>query len=53
MTSGDKDIKLIGDENVEVNEEEVNDIPFGLDIEGLVDDKDANITEVDSNFFQL
>ena len=53
LTSGDKDIKLIGDENVKVDEEEVNDIPFGLDMEGLVDDKDANITEVDSNFFQL
>lgn len=51
LTSGD--IKLIGDENVKVDEEEVNDIPFGLDMEGLVDDKDANITEVDSNFFQL
>ena len=43
--------QLIGDENVKVDEEEVNGIPFGLDIEGLVDD--ANITEIDSNFFKL
>lgn len=45
--------QLIGDENVKVDEEEVNDIPFSLDMEELVDNEDANITEIDSNFFKL
>lgn len=39
--------QLKGDENVNI------DSPEGIDLEGLIDDKDANITSIDSNFFKL
>lgn len=43
--------QLIGDDNVSVEGGE--DLPFDLDVKELVDDEDANITEIDSNFFKL
>ena len=42
--------QLIGDDNVNIEE---GDIPFDLDVKDLVDNEDANITEIDSNFFKL
>ena len=41
--------QLTGDENVNI------DTPEGiyLNLEGLVDDKDANVSAIDSNFFKL
>lgn len=41
--------QLTGDENVNI------DTPEGIDLnlEGLVDDKDANVSAIDSNFFKL
>lgn len=45
--------QLIGDNNVSVEGGEDEDLPFDLDVKGLVDDEDANITEIDSNFFKL
>lgn len=54
LQSGEKQIdQLIGDDNVKVEGEEGEDIPFDLDLNELVDDQDANITEVDANFFKL
>ena len=45
--------QLIGDDNVSVEGGEDEDLPFDLDVKELVDDEDANITEIDSNFFKL
>ena len=45
--------QLIGDDNVSVEGREDEDLPFDLDVKELVDDEDANITEIDSNFFKL
>lgn len=42
-----------GDQNVNIEGNEGEDIPFNLDTIDLVEDKDANITEIDSNFFKL
>lgn len=41
--------QLVGDDNVNI------DTPEGIDLnlEGLVDDKDANVSAIDSNFFKL
>lgn len=50
LDSGEKVSKPIGDDNVNVEEE---DEVFDLNLDELVDDKDANITEIDSNFFKL
>lgn len=43
--------QLSGDENVSIEGGE--DLPFDLDIKELIDNTDANITEIDSNFFKL
>nr|DAT77784.1 MAG TPA: hypothetical protein [Caudoviricetes sp.] len=54
LHSGEKQIdQLVGDDNVKVEGEEGENIPFDLDLSELVDDQDANITEVDSSFFKL
>lgn len=54
LHSGDKPIdQVIVDDNIKVEGDEGEDIPFDLDLNELVDDQDANITEVDSNFFKL
>lgn len=45
--------QLSGDKNVSIEGGEDEDLPFDLDVKGLVDDEDANITEIDSNFFKL
>lgn len=41
--------QLVGDDNVNI------DTPEGIDLnlEGLVDDKDANVSSIDTNFFKL
>lgn len=41
--------QLVGDNNVNI------DTPEGIDLnlEGLVDDKDANVSSIDTNFFKL
>lgn len=42
----------LGDENIGI--EELNeDLPFDLDLSALIDEKDANIEEIDSSDFQL
>lgn len=42
----------LGDENINI--EELNeDLPFDLDLSALIDEKDANIEEIDSSDFQL
>ena len=41
--------QLVGDDNVNVDTPEGID----LDLEGLVDDKDANVSSIDTNFFKL
>lgn len=45
--------QLSGDENVSIEGGEDEDLPFDLDIKELIDNTDANITEIDSNFFKL
>lgn len=41
--------QLVGDDNVSIDTPEGID----LDLEGLVDDKDANVSSIDTNFFKL
>lgn len=41
--------QLVGDDNVNLDTPEGID----LDLEGLVDDKDANVSSIDTNFFKL
>lgn len=44
----------IPEEDVEIKIEDVDeDLPLDANIEDLIDDKDANITEIDANFFVL
>ena len=42
--------KLNGDENVALEEDSLS---LDIDLAGLVEDQDANITEIDANFFKL
>ena len=44
--------QLIGDDNVSVGGKD-EDLHFDLDVKEFLDDEDANITEIDSNFFKL
>ena len=41
--------QLVGDDNIKIDTPEGID----LDLEGLVDDKDANVSSIDTNFFKL
>lgn len=41
-----------GDENIAIEESD-EDLPIDIDLAALVDDKDANIEEIDSSYFQL
>lgn len=41
------------DENVNIEGDEGEDLPFDLSLDNLEDNEDKNITEIDSNFFQL
>ena len=41
--------QLVGDDNINTDTPEGID----LDLEGLVDDKDANVSSIDTNFFKL
>lgn len=41
-----------GDENIAVSESD-EDLPLDVDLSALVDEKDANIEEIDSSYFQL
>ena len=40
------------DENINVDVDDT-DLPFDLDLAEMIEDKDAEITEIDSNFFNL
>lgn len=40
------------DENISIDVDDT-DLPFDLDLEEIIEDKDADITEIDSNFFNL
>lgn len=54
LHSGERQIdQIIEDDNVKVEGDEGKDLPFNLDLGELVDEQDANITEVDANFFKL
>ena len=53
MLKGDSE-KESSEENSDFNIEDVNEsLPLDTNIEDLIDDKDANITEIDANFFVL
>lgn len=41
-----------GDENIALSESD-EDLPLDIDLSALVDEKDANIEEIDSSYFQL
>lgn len=41
-----------GDENISIDDAD-EDLPLDLDLSALVDEKDANIEEIDSSYFQL
>lgn len=41
-----------GDENIAIEKTD-EDLPLDIDLSALVDDKDANIEEIDSSYFQL
>lgn len=41
-----------GDENIAIEESD-GDLPLDIDLTALVDEKDANIEEIDSSYFQL
>lgn len=51
VSDKDQSESLIGDENVNMSENE--HVPLEVSLDSLVDEEDLNITEVDSNFFQL
>lgn len=54
LHSGEEQIeKGVGDDNIKVEGEEGENIPFDLNLDELVDSEDMNITQVDSNFFTL
>lgn len=52
VSDKDEDLQLVGDENIKITEED-KITGFDLDLNELVDAQDMNITEIDSNFFQL
>ena len=45
--------ELNGDENVALGEGDESPLALDIDLAGLVDEQDANITEIDANFFKL
>lgn len=54
LDSGNNKVKqIIEDDNVKIEGNEGDDIPFDIDINELVSNEDENITEVDSDFFKL
>ena len=54
ILTGDYAPKAIptGDENIAIDESD-EDLPLDVDLSALVDEKDANIEEIDSSYFQL
>ena len=52
LSSGEQVQEEPKDENISVDVEDT-DLPFDLDLAALAEDKDANITEIDSNFFNF
>lgn len=51
LNSGEENVeRLVGDNNVNISEE---DEVLDLSLDELIDDTDANITEINSNFFKL
>lgn len=45
--------ELSGDENIALEEGDEDPLPLDIDLAELVDDQDANVTEIDANFFKL
>lgn len=45
--------ELNGDENVALEEGDEDPLPLDIDLAELVDDQDANVTEIDASFFKL
>lgn len=52
LSSGKEVQEEIKDKTISVDEEDT-DLPFDLDLATIAEDKDADITEIDSNFFNL
>lgn len=52
LSSGEQVQEEHKDENISVDVDDT-DLPFDLDLATIADDKDANITEIDSTFFNL
>lgn len=52
LSSGNEVQEVQEDKNISVDTEDT-DLPFDLDLVEIVEDKDAEITEIDSNFFNL
>lgn len=52
LDSGKEPIEPVKDETISIDEGDA-DLPFDLDLSEIVEDKDAEITEIDSNFFNL
>lgn len=55
LSSGNIPIQeeLNGDENVALEDGDEDPLPLDIDLAGLVDEQDANITEIDASFFKL
>lgn len=45
--------KLNGDENIALEEGDEDPLPLDIDLAELVDEPDANVTEIDASFFKL
>lgn len=45
--------KLVGDDNISIDEEETDDLPFDLSLDEIAEEQDANVSEIDSSFFKL
>lgn len=45
--------ELNGDENVALEEGDEDPLPLDIDLAELVDEQDANVTEIDASFFKL
>lgn len=52
LSSGIEVPAMQKDENISIDVDDT-DLPFDLDLEAITEDKDANITEIDSTFFNL
>lgn len=45
--------QLVGDDNVHIEEKDIEDEFFNLNLDEVVEEQDANVSEIDSSFFKL